>query len=183
MAGREFLRPDPDDWFANFALSSPRPPPPPVRRLTGEQVAVAAALLALIAVFGGLAAAGVFSAGTKPATVAVTTAPPATRIHPYKPPPKPSTRLTVQAPPVVLTPGDHGSEVRALQRSLVGLGYSPGTIDGIYGPKTEHALKAFQAASGLATDGVLGPKTLAALKEAVRHPRQGLPHGPSDGDT
>lgn len=74
-------------------------------------------------------------------------------------------------PAGALAPGDRGPEVRALQRSLVRLGYLPGAIDGSYGPKTEHALEAFQSASRLATDGVLGPKTLTALKLALRHVR------------
>lgn len=62
--------------------------------------------------------------------------------------------------------------MRALQRSLVRLGYAPDAIDGKYGPKTQKALEAFQTASGLTADGILGPKTLAALKKAVRRPRR-----------
>lgn len=37
------------------------------------------------------------------------------------------------------------------------------TIDGYYGPQTEHIVKAFQSAKGLAVDGKLGPKTWRAL--------------------
>ena len=81
-------------------------------------------------------------------------------------------------PTVMLTPGDRGSEVRALQRTLVWLGYSPGAIDGIYGPKTKHALEAFQTRSKLAADGILGPKTLAALRRTVGRARLDPLHSP-----
>lgn len=170
VAGQDFLRPDPDDWFATFALSAPRPPPPPpARHLTSQQVVVAAAIVGVVVLFGSLALAGVFSGSTKPATVAVPTVPPATRIRPFKPPkPSETPRSTVQAPAVILTPGDRGSQVRALQRSLVWLDYSPGAIDGIYGPKTERALETFQARSKLTVDGIFGPKTLTALRKALR---------------
>ena len=61
----------------------------------------------------------------------------------------------------------HGSAaVKALQRHLTGLGFSPGPVDGRYGPLTEHAVIAFQAAHGLRTDGIAGPLTLAALTSA-----------------
>jgi hypothetical protein len=33
------------------------------------------------------------------------------------------------------------------------------TADGVFGPKTEAAVKAFQKKHGLATDGIVGPKT------------------------
>ena len=54
-----------------------------------------------------------------------------------------------------------------LQHALAHLGYSPGTIDGQYGPSTTQAVKSFQTAHGLTADGVAGPKTIAALKNAL----------------
>jgi peptidoglycan hydrolase-like protein with peptidoglycan-binding domain/tetratricopeptide (TPR) repeat protein len=61
----------------------------------------------------------------------------------------------------------HGSRaVRALQRRLTGLGYSPGPIDGRYGPLTDAAVIRFQAAHGLVVDGIDGPLTTAALASA-----------------
>ena len=54
--------------------------------------------------------------------------------------------------------------VRALQRRLGGAGYSPGLIDGRYGPRTERAVDLFQGAHGLRVDGIAGPLTLAAVR-------------------
>ncbi|MGN7387702.1 peptidoglycan DD-metalloendopeptidase family protein [Sporosarcina sp. SAFN-015] len=55
--------------------------------------------------------------------------------------------------------------VKALQALLVAAGYAV-KVDGIAGPATAEAIKAFQRAVGLAVDGVAGAKTLAALKRA-----------------
>lgn len=53
-----------------------------------------------------------------------------------------------------------------LQRTLKALGYDPGPLDGIAGPRTRAAVVAFQRAQGLAADGIVGPKTLAAIAAA-----------------
>jgi peptidoglycan hydrolase-like protein with peptidoglycan-binding domain len=41
-------------------------------------------------------------------------------------------------------------------------------VDGIFGPKTLAAVRAFQKSHGLKVDGLVGPKTTAALR--TRHP-------------
>ncbi len=40
-----------------------------------------------------------------------------------------------------------------IQRGLAGLGYTPGPADGINGPRTQAAIRAYQADHGLLTDG------------------------------
>ena len=53
--------------------------------------------------------------------------------------------------------------VRGYRARLSELGFDPGPIDGVRGPKTIAAVRAFQAARGLVVDGIVGPKTQAAL--------------------
>lgn len=66
----------------------------------------------------------------------------------------------------VLREGARGAAVTALQNKLKAAGFNPGSVDGVFGPKTEAAVEAFQRAKGLATDGVVGPKTWGALNKA-----------------
>ena len=55
------------------------------------------------------------------------------------------------------------ARVRALQRRLAGAGFAPGPIDGRYGPRTEQAVRSFQAAHGLGVDGIASAQILAYL--------------------
>ena len=59
--------------------------------------------------------------------------------------------------------GSTGSEVRNIQTRLKSWGYNIGTVDGVYGTKTEAAVKQFQRNNGLTPDGVAGPATLAKI--------------------
>ena len=52
--------------------------------------------------------------------------------------------------------GNAGPLVESLQRQLSDAGY-PVEPDGIFGPKTEAAVRAFQTAHGLQIDGIVGP--------------------------
>ena len=56
-----------------------------------------------------------------------------------------------------------GSDVKALQQALKDNGYDPGQIDGVFGKKTERAVKRFQKDSGLSADGIAGKRTCFAL--------------------
>ena len=64
----------------------------------------------------------------------------------------------------VLKRGSAGEAVRSLQKGLlkfggVGSSTDPGATDGDFGPRTEAAVKAYQAQHALAKDGVVGPRT------------------------
>ena len=65
-------------------------------------------------------------------------------------------------PDSVLSLGDRGPEVVALQERLNQLGAGL-LVDGVFGAGTRAAVVAFQAQSGLRPDGVVGPQTKAAL--------------------
>jgi peptidoglycan L-alanyl-D-glutamate endopeptidase CwlK len=62
-----------------------------------------------------------------------------------------------------LAPGDSGPSVTELQNLLAAKGFSPGAIDGDFGPGTEAAVLAFQNSNGLLADGIVGPRTAIAL--------------------
>ena len=54
--------------------------------------------------------------------------------------------------------------IKDIQTYLNCNGFNPGPIDGDFGNRTTSAIKAFQAASGLAPDGVVGPATKQAMR-------------------
>ena len=63
----------------------------------------------------------------------------------------------------VLKIGSSGTQVRTLQTKLNNWGYDAGTVDGIFGSKTQAAVKRFQQKNGLVADGIVGSKTAGAL--------------------
>jgi hypothetical protein len=59
--------------------------------------------------------------------------------------------------------------LKEIQSALLGLGYAPGKVDGILGPKTVAAVKAFQKkAQTLKVDGIPGAMTTRALTLALQ---------------
>ena len=62
--------------------------------------------------------------------------------------------------------GSRGSDVKTLQQKLISMGYDLGAAgaDGIFGPKTEAAVRQFQKDQGLAVDGIAGPNTWGAIE-------------------
>ncbi len=63
----------------------------------------------------------------------------------------------------VTHPYTQGEDVEEVQQALTDQGFSPGPVDGFYGPKTEAAVKSFQQSKGLSVDGIVGPDTTKAL--------------------
>src|ERR687894_72628 len=68
--------------------------------------------------------------------------------------------------------GDRGREVVDLQTRLLALGLDLGNrgMDGVFGPQTELAVKAFQQSMGILADGVVGQITWNEIDEAGHKP-------------
>jgi N-acetylmuramoyl-L-alanine amidase len=68
--------------------------------------------------------------------------------------------------------GDRGREVVDLQTRLLSLGLDLGNrgMDGVFGPQTELAVKAFQQGMGIIADGVVGETTYGEIVEAGYKP-------------
>lgn len=115
-----------------------------------------------------------FSLSSVKRSVSITARPSATHTATptARPTAKPTAKSTVAAkrpvikkPSVTYTPsptariGDHGDVVQSFQEQLSELGYTVGKIDGIYGSKTENAVKAFQADNDLEASGEIDERT------------------------
>jgi len=86
--------------------------------------------------------------------------------EPQTPAPQTPAPQTPQAPVFSdsrLERGDRSQDVRKLQEVLRQNGIDAGPVDGIFGPRTERAVREYQARQGLQTDGIVGAKTSAAL--------------------
>lgn len=66
----------------------------------------------------------------------------------------------LEAQEVLSKLGSRGDEVRRIQTKLKSLGFFTGTVDGIYGVKTQRAVRQFQKSVGITADGIAGQKTL-----------------------
>jgi len=65
----------------------------------------------------------------------------------------------------VLKEGSKGKDVKNIQTLLNKAGAKPKLdVDGIFGPLTKAAVKAFQKKCGLGRDGKIGPKTMPVLE-------------------
>ena len=79
---------------------------------------------------------------------------------------EPSAILPTSPPGLVLRlkrPNMKGALVERLQRALAARGFSPGDIDGSFGPHTAAAVHAFQLTERMVADGEAGDTTLKAL--------------------
>ncbi|MCA1824056.1 MAG: N-acetylmuramoyl-L-alanine amidase [Mycobacteriales bacterium] len=68
-----------------------------------------------------------------------------------------------------------GDDVMALQARLQDFGFDVGRCDGIFGRRTDAALREFQRSVGLPADGTLGPTSLRALAQLQRAVVGGAP--------
>ena len=78
--------------------------------------------------------------------------------------------LYLQEPPLM-----HGDDIAALQSRLTEMGFDCGRVDGIYGPRTEIAVKDFQKSVGATIDGKCGPATIIALIRLTKIVSGGVP--------
>ncbi len=69
---------------------------------------------------------------------------------------------------IILRSGSVGPQVEYLQSLLNRLGFTVGRVDGIFGPRTERAVRRFQEKNSLTVDGVVGPNTWNALHPYMR---------------
>lgn len=83
---------------------------------------------------------------------------------------EPTTKVDFTVGMRYLQKGCQGEDVRALQFLLRDRGYNGkmGTPDGIFGPNTDGAVKAYQKAKGLLVDGIVGSATFGSLLGVVK---------------
>lgn len=67
-----------------------------------------------------------------------------------------------------LKEGSTGRAVEHLQKRLTRHGHDPGSVDGIFGARTDSAVRSFQKANSLPVDGIVGPDTWNALMARVK---------------
>lgn len=70
-------------------------------------------------------------------------------------------------PEVIARLGDRGLIVIEIQGLLAQAGFSPGSIDGIFGSLTESAVRSFQSSEGLSVDGLVDEDTFDALDQST----------------
>ncbi|MBN9023143.1 MAG: peptidoglycan-binding protein, partial [Rhizobiales bacterium] len=97
-------------------------------------------------------------------------------VRPAGPPPAAvvvAPRPVVAAAPIHLVPEgatpDESREalVRTVQTLLVERGYDPGPVDGLAGPKTIQAIRAFQRSIGAASDGRIDGALVTKLSQRI----------------
>jgi hypothetical protein len=78
-----------------------------------------------------------------------------------------SSSSTSRSPTSTTSAARSTAAVSGMQMALASVGCYSGAVDGINGPATTKALKAFQAAAGLTVDGVYGIQSKSKLLAAV----------------
>ncbi len=75
--------------------------------------------------------------------------------------------VSFDIPQPVLKYGSRGDEVMKLQIVLNNLGYDCGDEDGVFGAKTDNALRLLQANNGITIDGIYGNQTKDVVKNLL----------------
>ncbi len=92
-----------------------------------------------------------------------------------------ATSATIASNLSEISNGDRGDDVRLLQQTLSALGYNPGTADGIFGSRTEAAVRDFQRDQGIRADGIVGRgETWPGLLDAMSSRRERLIQATAD---
>ena len=80
----------------------------------------------------------------------------------------------------ILRRGSVGPNVRMLQRALTASGHYTSSIDGLFGTRTQAAVRAFQRANGLPASGIVDAATWGALFKYIGDPDAGIILRPGD---
>lgn len=88
--------------------------------------------------------------------------------RPQAPTPTPPARPAAERLLSVQDPYLRGDDVRDIQQNLADRGYAVGRADGVFGPRTDAAVRRFQADRQITVDGVVGPQTRRELARAGR---------------
>ena len=67
----------------------------------------------------------------------------------------------------LLRRGSVSNYVLIAQDDLNTLGYTTGGLDGIFGSRTQNAVRSYQRSRGLSVDGIIGCNTWRSLQENV----------------
>jgi peptidoglycan hydrolase-like protein with peptidoglycan-binding domain len=138
----------------------------PIRAIGAWAVAVFAVLVAVPALLPGTAAAQ--AAATAPRLDPALLADASWHGRPIQRPIPRATPVADHSPGLTRGTGyrapDGSRRVRDLQRRLLRLGYRPGTRDGLFGPRTQAAVLAFQRKHGLERTGSVGSATLRIMR-------------------
>ncbi len=99
----------------------------------------------------------------KGAPVATTPAAAAARARPVEPTPAPAPAPVPTKGTAASAPRTPGEIINDIQRELARRGYYDGTVDGLYGPRTDAAIRDFEQAAGLKPSTEPNEATLQAI--------------------
>jgi peptidoglycan hydrolase-like protein with peptidoglycan-binding domain len=93
-------------------------------------------------------------------------------------PPAPSPALAIPSARPNGSEQASPGRIAEAQRLLTRLGYAPGAADGVYGKRTEAAIRAFQRRKGAIADGEVTDQLVARLRSDVRQLAARPPQAP-----